>query len=282
MTCFAVTSSIEYNERLKVFLYSLYRTNPDVHVLCRLVNYDDRRTLQSIFPKIEFVLSNTLLSKQRNRLKGDQSWKYASLSSVRKCSFLVSDYECYCNNKRFENIITALDAGYKRVISADIDIIANKKIDFNKLYKDYDIIFLNENEPLLSETGIILTKPENMWYPGRWLNSDFRTNMPICEESVIGASNTSNVYRFFKKANTLIQDNFLSWDADYQILNQLYYEFLSNIKFGNLPVEYSDRWFFSENSYVWNGAAEIKYINANYINKYAQLLKETQLSNTST
>lgn len=273
-TCFTVTSSIEYDERLRVYLKSLSKTNPNDFVLCRLVNYDNREDLQKIFPNIEFILSTTNLSKKRDRLKGDQNWKYASLSSTRKCSFLVSDYECYCNNKRFENIVRAFDIGFENVINTDVDMIFNKTINCAKLLGDNDIVLLNENEDLLSESGIYLDRVRNMWYPGKWLDSKFKTDSPVCEESFIAIKNTPLVYDFFCEADRMLHNDFFNWDADYIILNNLYRKFSAILKISNLPVEYSDRWFFSENSYVWNGAAEVKHVNQSYIDRYNQILAE--------
>lgn len=119
-----------------------------------------------------------------------------------------------------------------------------------------------------------------MWYPERWKDDTFTTQFPFNEESFIGIKNNNSTKLFFARAAEEMDRDKMNWDADYQILNSLYHEFQSKIRFKDLPVEYIDRWFFSENSYIWNGAAEGKFLNlkfGNKVNHYTSLHNHPQL-----
>jgi len=267
MIWFTVTVDESYYHYLKVYLKSLQQTNPNAWVLCRLVNFDKEVEIKQYFTNIIFEKTTTLLSKRKNRPRGDISWQYATFKNIRNCSFLVSDFQCYCNNIRFDNI-NKLQETAQYIINTDVDIIFNKEIDLKVLFKDTDFLFLNENEPFSTETGIALLPKKNQWYPSTWYNLNALSDMPFCEESVFAIKTTPYTKLFIQEAETLIKQDFLNWDADYQILNKLYKKYITNIKFKTLPVEYCDRWFFSKNSYIWNGAAEIKTLSQEYKDKF--------------
>ena len=268
VTCTADESYLKY---LKVLLQSFSEHCPEVNFFCRLVNVPAEKIemVYSWNPRVELLTENVTLNSRPDRLKEDNSWAYAGLSNIRKCSFLVSDLACYCNNKRFDNINILLSRqNVSHVVNMDVDCIAVNKFNVENLLSNHDIAIFNENAPLVSETGICEALNQKMWYPGKWKDDKFVTQYPFNDESFIGIKNNQSTRLFFSRASADMCTDMMNWDADYQILNKLYHEFKSDIMFKDLPVEYIDRWFFSPSSYIWNGAAEGKFLNKNFIDKF--------------
>jgi hypothetical protein len=266
-----VTSDGRYFDKLLVFLKSLYTTN-SIDTLVTLVNVDKHKQekIKKISNKIKINLIEKNIPNRVIGLKNDNNWQWVGLKNIKENNFTYTELSAFCNNIRFENILKCLELDYKYVINMDIDQIFINNVKFGNFFNKHDFYCFNESKNFKSFKNRNLKdlKPENTWVPESWLDKLTVIDQPLTDESFICVKNNNKIKKFFKEADTLIKKDFLNWDADFYILNNLYKKYKDVISFDTIYTEFNDRWFFDRDSFIWNGAAEIKTNNKKYINEY--------------
>tara|TARA_B110000467_G_C18301294_1_gene471553 strand:- start:559 stop:1248 length:690 start_codon:yes stop_codon:yes gene_type:complete len=227
-----------------------------------------------VYDDITVIDDSTDLSTKRDKLKGDQSWEWSSLSDIKNNSFTYSDFMCYINNMRFDNICTLIDLpDTNRVINMDVDQLFINSFDINDMFKQGDIVTFNEHDQLTSiDTSDIHA---GVWIPEVWTGGDtYTTDYPLNDESIIGVVNSETTRDYFNQAKRMIHEDFLNWDADYNTINYLYNQFADRISFTSPELKYNDRWYYSPDSVIWNGAANNRDKCQRYIDKRRDILNE--------
>jgi hypothetical protein len=270
-----VTSDDIYYDKLEVFLKSLYSNN-DIDTYVTLVNVDKikQEKIKKISNKIKINIINKNIPNKILGLKNDNKWQWVKLKNIKNNNFLYTQLSAFCNNIRFENILKCLELKYDYVINMDIDQIFINKLNLNNFFNKHDIYIFNENKDFKSLKKRQLGKidPSKTWVPESWIDKKIKIKKPLTDESFICVKNNENVKKFFKEADNLIKKDFLNWDADFYILNNLYEKYKDIISFETIYIEFNDRWFFDKDSFIWNGAAEIKNNNKIYINEYKKFI----------
>ena len=256
MDYITVSTDTTYLDHTLCFLHTLQKQSvSDITAHVRGVNLSHQETerLKRVYDNIIVINDNTDLSKTKTRLKGDQSWSWSSLSDIKHNSFTCSDFMCYINNMRFDNVCDLLEAANTtRVINMDVDQLFVNPFDINDLFSTGEIITFNENDPPAICLDSVLP---DVWIPEVWTSDDtYNTEYPLNDESLIGITNTELTRKFFSQARELMHKDFLNWDADYNTINKLYTVYSNEIQFKSPELKYCDRWLYSSDSIIWNGA----------------------------
>lgn len=188
----------------------------------------------------------TKLSSKKNILK-KKSTEDNEYYNYFKNPILLSEKNCYCNNKRFEFVYDLLMNNVKNIVFSDADMLCNANIDFLKV--------LSFKKDICLQTYI----DKN--------NEFFKTNF-------FYVNNTENSRIFFKKLSNNIDKKlgFFTWGHTKFFTDEAKN---SNLKIVNLPEDFVDT-NYKENSYIWSGESfrknrdlvEISSKNFNYINKF--------------
>lgn len=277
MDYITVSTDTEYIEHTLCFLYTLQQhSTTHIKVLARGVNLSSTciDSLRSVYDDITVIDDSTDLSTKKDKLKGDQSWEWSSLSDIKNNSFTYSDFMCYINNMRFDNICTLIDLpDTNRVINMDVDQLFINSFDINDMFKQGDIVTFNEHDqPTSIDTSDI---HPGVWIPEVWTGGDtYTTDYPLNDESIIGVVNSETTRDYFNLAKRMIHEDFLNWDADYNTINYLYNQFADRISFTSPELKYNDRWYYSPDSVIWNGAANNRDKCQRYIDKRRDILNE--------
>jgi hypothetical protein len=270
-----VTSDDIYFDKLIVFLKSLYYTN-DIDTIVTLVNINKSKQeiIKKISNRITLKLINKKLSNKVIGLKNDNKWQWVDLKNIKKNNFTYTEKSAFCNNIRFKSILNSLHLNYDFIINMDIDQIFINKINLNDFFNKHDFYIFDESKDFksLKERDLKNLNPEKTWVPESWLDKKTKIEKTLTDESFICIKNNDKIKNFFKEADNLIRNDFLNWDADFYILNNLYKKYKNEISFDTIYLEFNDRWFFDEDSFIWNGAAEIKTNNRIYIDKYEKYI----------
>ena len=265
-----ITTDADYLHHCGCFLLTLKKHSINKpSVLLRTVNVSARhiKLLQAIYPGIEIISDNVSLSTTPDRLKGDESWSWAGYNNMKDKSFLVSDLMCYTNNMRFHNICILLQRPHvKRVINMDVDQLFINDFSFDDLFETGDILTFNEHDQ--HEIVCVDDIERGVWIPDVWRSDEsYNTSEPLIDESMIATVNNKFTRSFFNQARDRIERDFFNWDADFNILNQLYSEFKNTIVFKTPKIKYIDRWYYDDSSVIWNGAGNNRVTVSKYVNK---------------
>jgi hypothetical protein len=269
MDYITVSTDTAYLEHTLCFLHTLRQhavSDITAHVRGVSLHHTEIDRIKRVYDNIIIINDSTDLSKQRNKLKEDQSWDWTLLSDIKNNSFTYSDFMCYINNMRFDNICDLLeDKNTSRVINMDVDQLFVNEFDLDELFTGGDILTFNENAP--PEMDVSECVPR-VWIPEVWTSDDtYETSHPLNDESMIGIVNSELTRRYFHEARDMIHEDFLNWDADYNIINQLYNTYTDVIDIRSPSLRFCDRWIYSNDSVIWNGAGN----NRTQVDKYREM-----------
>lgn len=273
MDYITITSDDVYFKHCYTFLKSLSRHSKNINVLLRCVNMADRQinSLEDIYENLEVINDQIKLSKVKNRLKGDMSWQWVGLENIKGSSYTYSDHMCYTNNMRFDNICSLLSRdNVSRVVNMDVDQIFVNDFSFDELFtSDADVYTFNEHDQKIKNIKDI---SDRVWIPDVWLIEGYKTDEPLIDESLIAVNKNRKTIDYFSQAKELIHNDFYNWDADFKIINQLYKT--TDIKITTPKLKFIDRWYYNDDSVVWNGAGNNRITNNKYRALYNGYIKD--------
>ena len=222
-------SDIEFLPRARILASSLNRNMPSAVLHAFLVNIDDQDavdTIRTLHPNSKIYPISEKLDDSDVKLGLDGITKYTEKSG-------------FCVNLRARAIHQLLLNGCDYVLFLDADSIVRRE--------------LSSLVEMISRSDIVIHKREQA--------AEF---MRVAA-GVIGIRRTTASIRFFEQLIQRIDElGNRTFFSDQLAFHRVAAELKDAISISHLPIEYID-WEFRNNSYIWTGKGQRKYLNETYL-----------------
>lgn len=213
-------------------------------VVCRSIGLTQKNKdrLIRVNPEVQFIDDDTKLSRKRTLMKqyhdrAELYWTYSGsvydMKGLRNITrTMYSPQMAYSCHSRFLTITELLDTKIERLLCLDADTIVNKNFDVLWEETDYDLCVVpyGTEQTLFNNEGLLL----------------------------IGNTPDSKIFFGEVKKRLFDDEAFFEWDADTDVLHEVYDEHPINIK--KIDKAYKDK-HHKPDSYMWSGDGPRKNTN---------------------
>ena len=262
------TSDSEYLPYTIGLLKSIYTNSPILTTYIRLINCNNQqvKNIKNIHDNIHVITDTVHASSQRINKHRHQDMLLSeylhhgykkSYTKRRGSRWLYSDKMAYCSNIKFNTINTILNKTDFNLFYMDVDAVVRRDLSsLNNIINSYDVIFKITEA---TEHGLpFLDGKQRVYHGGHF-----------------GINNNTLTKQIFADMEEHVSNNMYYWDADecaiYDALTEC-----SDVNICKLPYTYKDcgtyselhtEHIFDDQSYIWSGAAQAKYINKSFVNE---------------
>ena len=234
----------KYIDYASALVKSIHDHKISAGVVCRSIglNQKNKDRLTRLNPTVQFIDDTTKLSRKRTLMKqyhdrAELYWTYSGsvydMKGLRNITrTMYSPQMAYSCHSRFLTITELLGTKIDRLLCLDADTIVNKNFDVLWDVTDYDLCVVpyGTEQTLFNNEGLLLV------------------------------NNTPTAAAFFKEVKERLFDKetFYEWDADTDVLHEVYDECPINIK--KIDKSYKDK-HHKPDSYMWSGDGPRKNTN---------------------